>query len=1412
MSAERELYRLLFEAADEAVLLVQDNRLIEANASALALFGCSRQEILGQNPLDILVGDHSLPLALDQALSGQKQRFEGLCRRPDGITFPARVSLASVGPDQDSGNTILQLSIHDMTETRQLELKLRTMSQIVEQSPASVVVTNTAGEIEYVNPKFTKATGYTAEEAIGQNPRLLKSGEKSPGEYKDLWATIISGGEWRGEFHNRKKNGDLFWEYASISAIKNPEGEITHFLAIKEDITERKRFEEQQRLLLERRGRQVRLGTQIAQEIAAAADLQELYRRVVNQVKEQFGYYYAQVLRYEPLEQTLILVAGSGETGEQMLAEGHRMVIGAGLIGTAAASGESVLRAEVALDLDWRPNRLLPETRGELAVPIKLGTQVLGVLDVQSSKAGALDTEDQLLLEGLCGQIAIAIESTRLRQEMEERLRQLITLQRLMSQEAWQAFQTGLEAQGYLFEQGEIRPVARTALPGVETGAAGNPPFLVKPLAIRGQVIGGFGIFEDPEQPLSAEDQVLLESVSLQVAEAMERARLLEQTRKRAVELQAVAQVGTAAATILTTGKLLQTVVDLTKTRFGLYHVHIYLLNEAGDTLTLAAGAGEAGRTMVEQGWQISLDHPHSLVALTARKREGIITNDVRQSPDYLPNPLLPGTRSEMAVPLIVGERLFGVLDVQADTVNYFTGEDMDIQTTLAAQVAVALQNARHYQQTEAALAETELLYQASAELNMAESYEAVLAVLRQYTLIGQEARMIRLNYFDHPWTEEQQPGWINVLARWDENPWEEEVDSYPLAAFPSAQVLLRSDEPTLVEDIVNDPRLDSNTRALYHDTFRAKSALLVPLVVGGRWIGYISTIYGQATTFPEPALRRLATLTGQAAVAVQTIHLLTQMQDALAESRILYHFGEVISREVDLQSVYDTLVNLLVHQLDYSQAWIAIINEETQILQSVAGTGTGITGQVAQLVIPLQARTPGSIAARERQTVIVNNPGQDERTADLPEEYRAAGKIIASPLFTGGKLVGVAVGVRPLTEADIDDRDGRLLQAAVTQAAVALQRAQLFSETQAALAVTENLYEAGQRISAAADLQEVVAAIAEGTSLPVISRVDLLVFERNTAGEIESIVLAASWHSSQAVGALPVGARFARAVTNRLNILTPSEPLFFDDVEHDDRVELPVLEILRRQNTRSMVIIPLWLGARQLGVILLGADNLHRFTEREMQPYLSLAPQVAVALDNRRLLAETQAALDEVEATQRRYTLQAWEAYITQRRALNIEQVREGVSPLGDVIPPAAKQAITLKQTTVTGKDPANGAGLTGSHHPAASDNDSSLVVPLTLRGEVIGVLGLQEMGERQWSPEEIALVEAICEQLAGHAENLRLIDETQQRAAREARVNQIGEKIQAAQSLEEALQIAVSEVGRSLRAPQTTVQLEVK
>ena len=124
------------------------------------------------------------------------------------------------------------------------EEELRKLSHAVEQSPVSIIVTDRNGTIEYVNPKFTQITGYRADEAIGKTPRILKSGKIPDSEYKRLWETITSGREWHGELINRKMNGELFWERASISAIRDSNGTITHFVGVKEDISEQRRTEQ----------------------------------------------------------------------------------------------------------------------------------------------------------------------------------------------------------------------------------------------------------------------------------------------------------------------------------------------------------------------------------------------------------------------------------------------------------------------------------------------------------------------------------------------------------------------------------------------------------------------------------------------------------------------------------------------------------------------------------------------------------------------------------------------------------------------------------------------------------------------------------------------------------------------------------------------------------------------------------------------------------------------------------------------------------------------------------------------------------------------------------------------------------------------------------------------------------------
>lgn len=231
------IFELLWRSACEVMLLLDNNgRIIEANDAAIISYGYDREKMLAMTLTDLGRGLTEFPQG-QQVCCGL---FEAVHYRSDGSSFPAELRFCEVEKDEQKR---VFLIIRNIGERKRLENKLLSLSYAIEQSPTSVVITDTDGKIEYVNTKFCAVTGYSQEEAIGQNPRILKSGEQPPEVYKELWDTITSGGEWRGEFHNKKKNNELYWELASISAIRNTEGKITKFLAVKEDITDRKETE-----------------------------------------------------------------------------------------------------------------------------------------------------------------------------------------------------------------------------------------------------------------------------------------------------------------------------------------------------------------------------------------------------------------------------------------------------------------------------------------------------------------------------------------------------------------------------------------------------------------------------------------------------------------------------------------------------------------------------------------------------------------------------------------------------------------------------------------------------------------------------------------------------------------------------------------------------------------------------------------------------------------------------------------------------------------------------------------------------------------------------------------------------------------------------------------------------------------
>ncbi len=330
--------------------------------------------------------------------------------------------------------------------------------------------------------------------------------------------------------------------------------------------------------LYERRALQVQTSTLISQEIAAAPALDELYRRVVTLIKERFDYYHAQIFRYDPETNVVRLIAGYGEVGQKMLADGHQIEMGVGVVGTAAETGEPVLAADVTQDQAWRPNPNLPDTQGELAVPISLregesSPLVFGILDVQSTRAGALTLDDQLLLQQLCGQIAIAIENTSLREEMGNRLETLNMLQQSMSREGWEALREQRRGlQGYVYDHGAVQPMVQ--LPEAER------EMYVAPVAVQQEIVGQLAVQTDPTHPLSAEERMLLDAIAEQVASALDRARLFEDTRRSAARDQIIGELSAQMRTSLDIDQVLQNAVREMVSALNFARVEVRLSGE----------------------------------------------------------------------------------------------------------------------------------------------------------------------------------------------------------------------------------------------------------------------------------------------------------------------------------------------------------------------------------------------------------------------------------------------------------------------------------------------------------------------------------------------------------------------------------------------------------------------------------------------------------------------------------------------------------------------------------------------------------------------------------------------------------------------------------------------------------------
>ena len=337
----------------------------------------------------------------------------------------------------------------------------------------------------------------------------------------------------------------------------------------------------------------------------------------------------------------------------------------------------------------------LPDTQNfqyenTLTIPIMIAGANVGQIQLADEADRKWTTTETEIAQAAMSYVGQHIETLRLLAQADRYRSEAEQVSRRLTSEGWKEYlRTRTElADGYMYSKNKVQPLNGN-------GINESTPAVSYPLVVRDEPIGEL-MLETVDSSESHTNE-LVAAVVEQLSDHIENLRLLEQAEQKRLELETVATVSSTASTVLDPDKLLQAVVDLTKERFGLYHAHIYLADDSWQTLLMAAGAGEIGRKLVAEEHAIPMGIEQSLVARAAREGKAVITNDVRREPGFLPNPLLPETRAEMAIPMIVGDKVLGVFDVQSNKSSGFTKEDANIYTTLASQVAVALQNARLY-------------------------------------------------------------------------------------------------------------------------------------------------------------------------------------------------------------------------------------------------------------------------------------------------------------------------------------------------------------------------------------------------------------------------------------------------------------------------------------------------------------------------------------------------------------------------------------------------------------------------------------------------------------------------------------------------------------------------------------------
>lgn len=563
-------------------------------------------------------------------------------------------------------------------------------------------------------------------------------------------------------------------------------------------------------------------------------------------------------------------------------------------------------------------------------------------------------------------------------------------------------------------------------------------------------------------------------------------AGLEQRIAERTQSLELAAEVGHSISQVRALGVMLTDAVELIRSRFDLYYAQVYLTNPTQTELLLHAGTGPVGEELLRRHHSLPLDTA-SINGRAAFEKRPVVIPDTLSSASFRPNPLLPDTRSEMAIPLLVGEKVVGVLNMQSRQAGALSEEALPAFETLAGQLAIAIQNANLLAETQEAREEVE----------------------------KQARRLVRTNWVDY----------LDAIHK----------PEHTGFMFEQNQI-----KPL---DTVNEAP--------------AENAINAPIAVTGEAIGSL-VVELEAEKQTAQNMELINTVARQVAQQIESLRLLEDAERYRAEA-------EAASRRLTLEG------------------WKSYTEEK--------GGKLGYLYDLKE-VLPVEP------------------------------ERKAGDNAVTLPIKVREEEVG------RLALMGVDQHDGQSLElanAVAERLGAHIESLRQQDQTQSALAQSEKLFEASRALTQAQDLQQLVKTVAETMNIPVVNRAVLDVFTYNAAGELEGMDVAATWWSGSGHEPTAIGTHYSKEMLRVMSLFLTTTPLFFSNAEADERFDPGSLQIAKGLNVLSGALLPLHAGERQIGVLMLQAEEPYPFTHAEIRLFEALAPQIATVLENRRQFERAQ-------------------------------------------------------------------------------------------------------------------------------------------------------------------------------------------